>query len=503
MEYISSSFVRNLWGCSYADWCYVASRRALGGILLMWDRRVVMKIEGLMDLPLAGGTFTWSNTYSRSRIDHFLVSLEWEVRYPALIQKRMLRLCSNHFSILLDCDCMLRSKRPFKFENMWLKAYGFVDRLKALKANIKRRNEHEFGNVSALCKEKAEELTAMDRLEEGRDLGEEEKERKRVIISELETSLLQEEFSWRQKSRVQWLKEGDKCSKFFHRISNSNRRCNSSESLSINDSPSSNQTVIRDQVVQFYESLFSERCRWRPRLDNLDFDSLEAGEADQLEVPFEEREVLEVVKGKGSRSGCLLYGILPRLLGSDQGRHYGGFFRFLSSWMRRVVDRVISKPQNAFVKGRQIMDSVLIASESLDSRIRYGEPGLFCELDMEKTYDHIDWKFLLYLLKRRGFGEKWCSWIEHCISTKLSRVEAGDPLSLFLFVVVMEVLNRMIASSIDSGFISGFSVGVRLSERVNISHILFAYDTLVFCGANLDQVRSIKALLVALKLFLV
>ena len=69
---------------------------------------------------------------------------------------------------------------------------------------------------------------------------------------------------------------------------------------------------------------------------------------------------------------------------------------------------MISKSQNAFVKGRQIMDSILIASECLDRRIRYGEPGVLCKLDMEKAYDHIDGKFLLYLLRRYGFGEKWC-----------------------------------------------------------------------------------------------
>jgi hypothetical protein len=46
-----------------------------------------------------------------------------------------------------------------------------------------------------------------------------------------------------------------------------------------------------------------------------------------------------------------------------------------------------------------------------------GNRGYFCKLDMEKkAYDHIDWKFLLYLLRRCGFGEKWCSWIERCIS---------------------------------------------------------------------------------------
>jgi hypothetical protein len=59
-----------------------------------------------------------------------------------------------------------------------------------------------------------------------------EKISKYEVIRDLENSILQEEISWRQKSRVLWLKEGDKCTKFFHRIANSNRRSNAIVSLS-------------------------------------------------------------------------------------------------------------------------------------------------------------------------------------------------------------------------------------------------------------------------------
>ena len=86
--------------------------------------------QGLMDLPLSGGVSMWSNNRSWSRLDRFLVSPKWELSYPGLMQKKLLRLCSDYTPIFLLKGSLQNRKSSFKFENMWLKDEGFVDKVR-------------------------------------------------------------------------------------------------------------------------------------------------------------------------------------------------------------------------------------------------------------------------------------------------------------------------------------------------------------------------------------
>nr|GEU73566.1 RNA-directed DNA polymerase, eukaryota [Tanacetum cinerariifolium] len=79
------------------------------------------------------------------------------------------------------------------------------------------------------------------------------------------------------------------------------------------------------------------------------------------------------------------------------------------------------------------------------------------KVDFKKSFDLVSWKYLDYVLVSLGFGSKWCSWIRACLNlSRASMLVNGsptseyfikqglrqeDPLSHFLFIVVMEDLH--------------------------------------------------------------
>lgn len=65
-------------------------------------------------------------------------------------------------------------------------------------------------------------------------------------------------------------------------------------------------------------------------------------------------------------------------------------------------------------------------------------------------------------------------------------------MSPLLFVIVIDAISIMLNKAMNEGRLSGFSVGNSVGNTLMVSYRLFANNTLIFCGANMDQLLIIR-----------
>lgn len=151
---------------------------------------------------------------------------------------------------------------------------------------------------------------------------------------------------------------------------------------------------------------------------------------------------------------------------------------------------------------------VLIAHETIDSRMKSSTSGILYKFDIEKANNYGHWGFILAIMENMGFGQKWISWIKWYISStrflvllsetlvgffeSLRGLSQGDSLSPYLFIFPMEALSCFSKKARDGGSVSGFKVGGRGQEGEEVSHLLFADDTLIFCDASQEQLAYLS-----------
>ncbi|KHN42744.1 Transposon TX1 putative 149 kDa protein, partial [Glycine soja] len=85
--------------------------------------------------------------------------------------------------------------------------------------------------------------------------------------------------------------------------------------------------------------------------------------------------------------------------------------KVLANRMKRVMHAIIHETQSAFIEGRHLLHSVLIANEVIEDAKRNNKSCLIFKVDFEKAYDSISWDFVLYMLEKTGFCSKWVKWI--------------------------------------------------------------------------------------------
>ncbi|KAG5590941.1 hypothetical protein H5410_041455 [Solanum commersonii] len=142
--------------------------------------------------------------------------------------------------------------------------YVLACKLKALKHKLKEWSKEESGNLGLQRKKLLEQLAEMDMERENRVLTEEEITKKAAVLLEYEDLIKKEEIAWRQRSRILWLKEGDKNTKFFHKMANSHRRYNNIDQLMIQGEVTHEPAQIEGEIITYYKKLYTEPIPWRP-----------------------------------------------------------------------------------------------------------------------------------------------------------------------------------------------------------------------------------------------
>ncbi|CAL1355621.1 unnamed protein product [Linum trigynum] len=272
----------------------------------------------LLDLPLSGSLFTWSNgSGSFSKIDRAIINSSFDSSFSPDSIMALDRVESDHCAIFLKWGALDRIRRPWRFENMWIldESYStrlvgwwnvpvnghgvlflFGQRLKQAKALIKCWNRDHFGRVEQRIKDLLRKIKFFDQMEEQGVIPEDARVEKNMLKCELEKLLLMEEIAWRQKSRELWLSIGDKNTGFFHRMASNNRRKNKIHFVKINGERVSDPNGIKNAFVDHFVARFADNHTNNPFPKSFKPDVFSLDENYSLAKPFTEVEIWQAIK---------------------------------------------------------------------------------------------------------------------------------------------------------------------------------------------------------------
>ncbi|GJW27542.1 RNA-directed DNA polymerase, eukaryota [Tanacetum coccineum] len=508
------------------------------------EEEVVGGDAGLEEIPLGGSSFTWchKSATKMSKLDRFLISENLFNSYPDICATSLDRFLSDHRPILLRESNHDYGPIPFRYFNHWTELDGFnkfvidtwnsapvetnamrnvMQKFKFLKGKIREwlKIYKSKNGGSGILKEE------LNRIDADIDKGLASDiiiNRRMEVIKSIQYLDKIHVMDLAQKAKVKWAIEGDENSRYFHGVLNKKRSQSNIRGIMVDGKWQDNPKVIKSEFFLHFRKRFEKPSANRILIDMNFPKTISIDQQTELEGAVSKEEVKKAVWDCGSDKSPgpdgFSFGFYRKFwtcIENDVFAAVNYFFTFgdIPKGCNACFIALIPKVHDAnLVKDFRpisLIGSIYkIIAKILANRLvgvlgdivneSKKKQSLIFKVDFEKAYDSVRWDFLDDVLKKFGFGNKWCDWIQKCLRSSRGSIiingspteefqffkglKQGDPLSPFLFILIMESLHLSFQSVVDVGLFKG----IHLSPLVNLSHMFYADDA-VFVGQWCDD----------------
>ena len=457
------------------------------------------------DLHTNGNRFSWVGQRGthvvQCCLDRTMANTKWLEAFPAS-HTDFLEIGESDHRPLITFIAMEQEilRRWFRFDSRMISKDGFEDsvkrgwngtgqgqliriplaqRLSRCRQNISQWKRHNKSNAAErilVLRNKLDKATVSNMIS---------LQEKTKIREELNQAYLEEEIFWKQKSRLTWLRSGDRNTRYFHAVTRGKRIRNTISSIqdsngvigkgqkevariaedyfnnlytSVNTDPSLYRGVFQGfqkrVTNEMNEDLLRMVTEEEVRTAIFDMGSHRTPGPDGFSAIFYQRfwedtkteimqEVISFFNGEGLDSEhnhtnlCLIPKIYPPT-GMAEFRpialcnvSYKIISKILVNRLKSHLSGIITENQTAFIPGRIITDNIVVAHEifhSLKARKRQALSYMAVKTDITKAYDRLEWSFLEETMRYMGFDERWIRLIMSCItSVSYSVLINGSP----------------------------------------------------------------------------
>ncbi|KAJ0479496.1 putative RNA-directed DNA polymerase [Helianthus annuus] len=180
--------------------------------------------------------------------------------------------------------------------------------------------------------------------------------------------------------------------------------------------------------------------------------------------------------------------------------------KILTDRIKGSLGVLVDINQSAFVPGRKISNNILLTQELMHNyHLRIGPARCAFKIDIQKAYDTVSWSFLESILRAFGFHQKMVNWIMACVTTvsySLSingnlygyfrgkrGLRQGDPISPYLFTLVMEVLSFLLKDAARNSTAFRYHLHCKKQKIINVP---FADDLFIFVNGDVASVKVVR-----------